>query len=131
MSGFINSLPALTGIAGILFGAGGLATALFERKKRKADTVLVESQAAINYSTLANAWIDRLESKVRSLEEKIQDLEKTVDIYEAEIHHLTNELRNEREKNDSNVSSVSSGSIDYTVAGHIAVGGSGSNESQR
>jgi hypothetical protein len=103
-------------VISVMFGAGGIFTALSERKKRKAESTLVESQAALNYSALADSWIQRLDDKVKALECKVRDLEQTLDIYEAEIHTLTVQLRQEREKNG--ISSDGSRSTDNPTPGY-------------
>ena len=112
----------------IMFGAGGFFTAVAEKRKRKADASLIESQAAMNYAGLANSWIDRLEEKVATLEKRITELQSTVSLYEDEIHRLTIALRDEREKNGTDIPGEHSRSIDYTVTGHIATNSSSSNE---
>lgn len=83
----------------VLLGAGGLGVSLISRKKQRADVRFIDSQTESNYATLANSWIDRLESKVKSLEDEITELKKMIQEYETRIFQLLKDLG----KDDGNV----------------------------
>jgi predicted RNase H-like nuclease (RuvC/YqgF family) len=76
-----------------LLGGGGFIVALMERKKRRAAVKFQESQTEMNYQTMAANWIDRLESRVKELEQEVDKLRKTVYEYEDAIHNLTSRLK--------------------------------------
>lgn len=85
-----TTVNTVIAILGTCIGAGS--AAWLSRKKTAAETQFARAEAATRYNDMASEWIDRLEKKVRSLEEEIAQLKNTIDQYEARIVGLLSQL---------------------------------------
>ena len=79
-------------LIGAVLGGGGLASAIFARRNRRAEADYIDSKTLVNYQKVATDWITRLEEKVSSLEEEISRLKITIHQYEERIYSLLREL---------------------------------------
>lgn len=73
MDWFDRILAGMSTLA-VIFGAGGFASAMLQRKKAGAAARLIESKAEMNYATLASEWIARLQNRISELETEVASL---------------------------------------------------------
>ncbi|HSN23604.1 MAG TPA: hypothetical protein VLS45_05470 [Methylomicrobium sp.] len=125
MENISSYMPYIISIAGMVLGGGGIATSMFERRKRKADALLAESLAAINYSQIATSWIKKLQDEVHQLGQQVEELLLVIEGYKAQVSKLTCDLVIERAKN-ANISGITTRSADYPVADSSTNSGSNS-----
>lgn len=53
--------------------------------QRRDERRLKEAQASLNYEQLAASWINRLQDKIKSLEDEIVELKKTIQGYQEKL----------------------------------------------
>ena len=89
---FDRALAAMSTLA-VIFGAGGFASAMFQRRKMDAQAKLVESKAEMNYAKLANDWIARLQSRISELETEVASLKGVIADQWKQISDLVERLQ--------------------------------------